>query len=414
MTEPSTEEPLRARADPLWPELRAHDARGPLGALCLDVLSRQAEGRTLFVGRELVKKRAEALGVVREAAATSLCNVLDLLERGAESERERTLVCALAVLGLEDAVAAAGGTGARTIVAKAVRHASWLELATDFAWLQALAEHAEGPTADLLADELAQRLLDGSVGAGRRARVAHPGQARATAALWMGALASSRSPRAAERMAELTTCDVLEPWTRAMAGSLAPAAPSGPEASSLEGPAAPAERTVVRTVLAWVTGWAVLGALGRGVAALLGRTSRVSVTIRGRELIVNEDAGLLGRSTVARETALPLSALVSASREARHPTWPLYAGAVGLAGGILSGGYLLFDGVRSGELVLASLGAALVIGGTLCDASAELLSRRPTRPVVELVLPRGRAVRLRAPSVSRADAFLELLRARAR
>jgi hypothetical protein len=413
MTEPSPEASADARLDPLWSELRAHPSRGPLGALCLDVLGRQAEGRTIFVGRDFVRKRAEAHGVTREAAGTSLCNVVDLLERGAENERERGLLCALAVLGLEDAVAAAGDTGAPEVVARAVRHATWLELATDFAWLEALASHAEGRSAELLADELAQRLLDGGVGAGRRARDAHPGQARATAALWVGALAASSSPRAARRLAELRAHAVLEPTTRALVGALASPEPAGSDTTSLEGPAEPPARTGPRAVLAWVTGWALLTALARGASALLGRSGWVKVSLRGRELVVSEDAGLLGRKTLQRETALPLSALLSATRESRLAVWPLYAGALGLAVGILVGGYQLFDGLRSGELVLVSVGAGLLLAGVLCDAGAALIAGR-ARPVVELLLPRGRAVRLRAPSITAADAFLEALRARTR
>jgi hypothetical protein len=396
--------------DALVTELRAHPARGPLGALALDVLGRQAEGRTLFVGRELVRKRAEEHGVTREAAGTSLCNVLDLLERGAESERERGLLCTLAVLGLEEGVATATGESARSLVARAVRHGAWLELATDFALLEALAGQAEGRTAELVADELAQRVVDERLQPG-----AAGGRARARAALFVTTLAASGSPTAATHLSTLAARETIDPVVRAMVGALAPATSTASDQASLEGVVAPPPRTGARALLAWISGWALLVWAARAVATLLGRSGSVSLAIRGRDLVVRERDGLLGRDTGARDATVPLTSVLSASREVRHAPLPLYAGALAFAAGVLGGGFYLFEGLQSGELVLAGVGAGLLAAGVLADLAADAFHRaRGAGPVVELVLPRGRVVRLRAPSIERADAFLETLRARLR
>jgi hypothetical protein len=399
-----------AREDPLLEELRAHEHRGPLGALALDVLGRQAEGRTQFVGREHVRKRAADLGVEREKAGTSLCNVLDLLERGAESDRERRVVVSLAVLGLADAVARDEGV-AEALVERAVRHATWLEIATELGWLRALASESEGALAQRVIDELAQHVIDRSVGTLHR----EP-RDRAYAVALVAALASARRPRADERLAELARHEGLDPVVAAAVRELSGAGRVSMTAEPvLDGRAAPDTARGARAVLRWITGWAALVGLGRGVARLLGRERRVALSLRGREVDIRESGGLLGRPTTERASSVPVQSLLSVSRERAHTGAALYAGALALAAGVLVGGYLAFDGLRSGELVLASVGAGLVVLGVVADLAADVLARSARGgATVELVLPRGRVVRLVAPSREAADAFLEALRARMR
>jgi hypothetical protein len=168
-------------------------------------------------------------------------------------------------------------------------------------------------------------------------------------------------------------------------------------------------------VLRWVTGWALLVGLARAIGALLGREGSVSLAIQGRELRIREAGGLLGTSTAERTSVVPLTAILAASRERRHGEAALYAGAFALALGVLGGGFLAFDGLRSGELVIAAIGAALMVLGVVADVTADWIARTRGRGiVVELVLPRGRLVRVIAPTPQRADAFLEALRGRIR
>ena len=50
-------------------EAVGHAERRGLGALCFEVLSRQAEGRALFAGREFVEARAREHAVDRARAS---------------------------------------------------------------------------------------------------------------------------------------------------------------------------------------------------------------------------------------------------------------------------------------------------------------------------------------------------------
>ena len=394
--------------DPLLEELRTHAHRGPLGALALDVLGRQAEGRTQFVGREHVKKRAADLGVERESAKTSLCNVLDLLERGPETERERRVVASLAVLGLEDAVAR-DEAGAPALIERAIRQAVWLEVATDIGWLRALATETEGAMQARLAAEMAQRVVDSSGGPSHR----EP-RDRARAVALVAALAASPHASARTQLESLAKQGSLDAMVAAAVRTVTGTETSRAE-HTLEGPLAPSVPMGAWAVVRWVSGWALLVGVVRAVLGLLGREQKVGLSLVGRELRIEESGGVLGAATETRTSTVPLSSVLAASRERRHGRAVLYSGAAALGVGVLAGGWLAFDGLRSGELVLASVGAALMLGGVGADLLAAWLVRRPKEGAeVELVLPRGRVVRLVAPSASRADAFLEALRTRLR
>jgi hypothetical protein len=183
----------------------------------------------------------------------------------------------------------------------------------------------------------------------------------------------------------------------------------------LEGPAAPSAPTGLWAFGRWLSGWALLVGASRALLALLGRQRMVGLSLVGKELRIEESGGVLGTSTENRTSTVPLTAILAATRERRHRGAVLYAGALALALGVLAGGWLTFDGLRSGELVILSLGATLMVGGVSADLLGSWLTRRPREgAAVELVLPRGRVVRLLASSTSSADAFLEAIRARLR
>jgi hypothetical protein len=355
-----------------------------------------------------VKRRAADLGVEREASKTSLCNVLDLFERGAETERERRVVASLAVLGLEDAMAR-DEAGAPAMLERAIRHALWLEVSTDVSWLRALATETEGDVQTRVVAEMAQRVVDSSVGPSHR----EP-RDRARAVALVAALAASPHAAARTQLEGLSRHASLDAVVAAAARALVGGEPQRAE-HTLRGPEAPSASTGAFTVLRWVSGWALVAGAARAVLGLLGRERTVALSLVGKELRIEESGGVLGTSTEARTSTVPLSAVLAASRERRHGRAVLYAGAAALGVGVLAGGWLAFDGLRSGELVIASVGAALMLGGVSSDLLAASLTRRPKEGAeVELVLPRGRVVRLVAASQSQADAFLEAMRQRLR
>src|SRR4051794_33983556 len=113
-------------------EVRTHAHGARLAALCFDVLSSQAEGRTLYAGRRIMRVRAAAHRVSRSEADSELGNVITILERGPERMPEWALIAAFAVRGLELKLAEAGTGEHREVVERFARHADWLELSTPF------------------------------------------------------------------------------------------------------------------------------------------------------------------------------------------------------------------------------------------------------------------------------------------
>lgn len=396
-------------ADDTFAEHRSQDAEallalpaaGKLGLLAFDVLSRQGEGRVMFTGREFVKKRADAHGVTREDAATKQGNVLDILERGAETSAERRLLCTLAAIGFdaEDRDAAQ--------VSKTVGHAAWLQTATEFAWLDALVKTCEGPTRTRVIEEVAQRAVDLGGGGAR-----NEPNARAVAIVCLAALAQAKDEGARTHLASLAANTSLDPMLRASADALVPQASSD---QRVEGALLPARVGGLRRVLTYVSGWALLRALGRGAFALAGREVRMTASLVGKELHFEEQGSLLGGPSKNKRVSLPVTSLLSVTREAKHASVPLILGGVALAGGLLVGGTFLFDGLRSGELVLASVGAALALGGIVVDVAAEVWRRRRgATSTLEFVFPRDQAMRVRVPSNTAADAFVSAIRSRLR
>ena len=143
---------------------RDHAHAGAMAALAYDLLSRQAEGRTLLSGRELVATRATEHGVDRDAAATDAGNLVAILERGAQSPIERALIAAFAVRGLGAKLAGESAQDASQRVFRWVRQADWLEVATPYAvhpFVDAVLDTAQ---ATLIYDELAQAVVDDAAG----------------------------------------------------------------------------------------------------------------------------------------------------------------------------------------------------------------------------------------------------------
>ncbi len=381
--------------------LRALPAASKLGRLSFDVLSRQAEGRVLFAGREFVIKRAAAHGVTRDDATTKQGNVLDIMERGAETQAERRLLCLLGAIGFD------AETREDAQVQKTVAHAAWLQSATEFAWLDALVDACEGPLRAQVIGEIAQRAVDLGGGGAR-----NEPSARALAVVCLAALAHANDAGARTHLASLAANTSLDAVLRASADALVPQASSD---QRVEGSMLPVRTTGWRRVLTYVSGWALVRALGRGAFALAGREVRMTASLVGKELHFEEKGSLLGGATTSKRVSLPVTALLSVTREAKNASAPLIIGGLALAGGLLVGGTFLFDGLRSGELVLASVGAALALGGIVLDVLAEVWRRRSGAAfTLEFVLPKNQAMRLRVENGSEADAFVHAIRARLR
>lgn len=387
-------------------EAREHPHKGPLGALAFDVLSRQAEARVLFAGREFVDKRASEHGVTRENAGSAHGNLRTILERGPETDTERALVATFALVGLDARYARSSEEERTTLVDRFARHVDWLEVATPYTVWNLVDRVVSVALARAFWDEVAQSVVDD---AGERGRVA---ATRGRNAARITALASSGSAAAQEALQKIGASR-LDAVTRGVLGAISGggAKPADKAARVAGTMRTPRPRGVMR-VLALVSGFALIGWAIRGVLRLAGIRREAELALAGTDLEVRERRFAFGRTVRERSDRVALTAILTAGREVRYPSVHLYVGAIALAIGVLVGGTWIFEGARSGELVLLTIGASLLLGGALLDLALDVLVPASRgRVSVELALHRGRRVRVDGIALDDADRFLDAIRA---
>lgn len=387
--------------------LEGHEHAEALGALAYDALSGQAEGRALLAGPKYAQAKAEAHDVERAHAETEAGNLLGILERGATEPLERALVVAFAARGLVDALAE--DDDARSRAFRFVRHADWLEVATDYSVYPFVDALLDDDGATLLYAELSQRVVDDAAGRdGDRPRV------RALNAARLSALAASRHDAASDALRDVVRSAALDEPTRLLASTLAGDG-AGPATAStsaqIEGELGRAPRGGFTEVVRWLTGWALLSWAARGLAFLLGLRRRATLRIAPEGLEVKTQVSLLGRTVREGEETWKLDALAGAGRQVRYPAMHLLVGTIALSVGVLLGGLVLFDGVRSGELILLGVASVLLLGGAGLDLALDVLvPARAGRCSLELSARAARPLRLTRVPLEQADAFLRALR----
>ncbi|MEC7518922.1 MAG: hypothetical protein VYE22_03600 [Myxococcota bacterium] len=385
----------------------AGEAQAPLAALAFDLLSRQAEGRTFYAGEKLVSARAEAHSVTREGAATEAGNLLSILERGPDSALERALVAAFAVAGL----GRTEGADRKERVWRFVRHADWLELGTDYAVYPFVDRLLDEARAAEVWAEVAQAVVDEAAGRdGERPEV------RARNAGRLTALSDSSSAAAKDALRDVIRSAALDEPTRLLASTLAGDGADelsvGP--TRVEGALGRAPRGSAVEVLRWVSGWALLTWLVRGLGFLLGVRRSAALELSGGAVTVRTEISMLGRVVRDGEERWRLDALEGAGRRVRYPALHLLVGVVALAVGVLLGGVVLFDGARSGELILLLVAAGLILGGAALDLALDVLVPGARgRVTMDLSARARRPLRLTRVPLEQADAFLRALRGRA-
>lgn len=389
--------------------VRRAEHRASLAALAYDMLSRQAEGRAFYAGQKLLRGRAEEHGVSVESAATEAGNLLSILERGPETALERALVAAFAVSGLGDAIEKGEGESASERVFRFVRHADWLEVSTDYAVYPFVDALLDEPTAARVWKEVAQAVVDAAAG-----RDGERPQVRALNAARLSALSASKAKSAEEALRSVVRSTALDEPTRLLASTLAgDGAVEQPELGpSVVGRRGGAPRAGALEVLRWVSGIAIVGWVLRALAFVVGARSSAEVRLAKNGIQVRTRDSLLGRVVRERDETWTLDALESAARQVRYPALHLRVGALALSVGVLFGGLVLFDGARSGEIVLLSIAAVLILGGAGLDLALDVLvPARRGKVALDLASRSGR-VRLSRVSVEEADAFLRALRNR--
>ena len=431
--------PTAADVDRVVDIVKNHEHNAELAALVFDLISRQAEGRVLFTGDRFVAARAEEHKVDAKMAETPLGNVLGLLERGPTTRMDWALLSALHVRGFEAAWTARAEEERAELVARFATHADWLETATSHRPLSFARE--------LLPDELAGELWT-RLGAQVLSDDATPTSAgRARNALRLSALAavvnaSSAGAAGARAALERIKAEANDGWSRALTNiallneageapqpaAQAPAtveAPATAEApAAAEAPATAAARAsadeplvairiagvVARapamqwwTPLRWLSGFAVVRWVIAGFATLLGVRRHVFVELQGHSLSVRIATRWLGRTVRTSDVVHGLDHVASVRRVARYASLHLLVGVTLFAAGVLIGGFLLGDGVRSHDKTLLLAGAGLVLGGAVLDLAFSVLVPATARRV-RIELDFGTHGRLDVAGVPAADA----------
>ena len=399
-------------------EVASHADRDALGALAYDVLSRQAEGKALFAGRDFVEKRAAEHGVTRERAQIASGNLLATLERGAESDSERAAVAAFAVHGFGRRLVSSPDD-APTTVGRLVRHTDWLELATPYSVLPFVDAVLDAEHAAVVWKEIAHAVVDDASGhGGATAGV------RARNAARLSALAASGATSARTALEAVGDTQGIDTATRALAIALLAGTGGGDarEGSATRGRGGPRlrgrmlapRRRGALQLVRWVSGWALIAWIARGIGALLGIRRDAELALGDQGLELREERFVLGRKVGEAVSRLAISSIVEAGREVRYPSLHLLIGVLALSFGLLFGGLVLFDGARSGELTLMLAGAALALTGAGLDLALDVLvPARRGRVSVDLAVHRGRVVRVGRVGLDEADRFLGALRDRA-
>lgn len=382
------------------------DVARALGAFAFDLVSRQAEGQTFFSGEKYIAKRLEQHGVDRADGATEAGHLVEIAERGAQDARERALVAAFAVRGLADALE---GDGAEAKVFRFVRHLDWLELATPYS-LSPFLDPLLGDAAGAIWKELAQAVVDDAASKdGGRAEVRARNAARLTA------LAESEASTAAEALRSVVRSSAMDEATRLLASTLAGdgAGESAVVSPRVSGAVGRVPRTRPLEVLRWVSGWALLSWVLRGLGFLVGVRRQAELRLGASELEVHTTWSLLGRTVREGTARWKRDALQGAGREVRYPALHLLVGAVTLSLGVLLGGLMFFDGVRSGELILLMIAAGLVLGGAALDLALDVfVPGGRGRVSMDVVLADTASIRLTRVRLDEADRFLRALKSR--
>lgn len=336
-------------------------------ALVLDVLSKQAEGRVLFAGKDFVEARAKEHGVDADTKVGDAA-LLPLLEQGPAETREYAMLCALAVRGLRPHL----DDDAR--LARFVDHADWLTLSTPYSPYP-FVEPILGDDAD---------------------------------AIW-SRLNGEADPEDPKSAAFAALHRALRP------DSSAPAAPEATQTDEVvvEGRVGRVTPTGWRALVRLVSGWALLQWIGRFLIWCLGVRRNATLKLVAGGVRFEHAMTLLGKPARRGHETFTLAAVASSGRSERFPQAHLLVGAITFALGVLLGGIVLFEGLRSGETVLLAIAAALILGGAVFDLA--LTTWLPGRArVVSLdlsVLPKRRLRVTHVPEKA-ADAFLAELHER--
>lgn len=364
------------------------EANDELCALCLDVLSRQAEGKQLFAARDYAEVRAAEHGIGREDAELPSGNLLDLFARGAQTDDERALLSAMAVRAMKEHV------GDRSRVKQFVTHADWLEVATPYVVYPFVSPILEDDK-DKVFGEVAAALENND-------------DALAMNAVRLRALSQGGASPVSWSMIG----DITAPATRALIKELGPVSTSSlAPGSVLRGEMSSPPPSGFWGALRLASGFAALSGIARLLGRAVGFRREAELSLVEEGVKLTEETRLLGRVVREQEETHAPRSFASVTRRERFPALHLLVGATALALGILLGGLYLFDGIRTGETVLLVLGAGIILTGALLDLGLSVLwPAKKGHVTVDMQLLPKRARRVSGVTKEEADKFVRAVR----
>lgn len=358
--------------------LRGHPDHDKLAALARRCFDRLGESRSLSVGRDAVAAMADELGVGQDLAIEGL-RLRSVLERGPESKEEWAVVIGLALLRTSSELAAADGAGRARKLVRTADALEWLGVDVYGFFAAALEPAALTAAIGAMVDQTLEDAAQGRAG-------------RAHALPRLEALATFTTPEAATARARLAHRIAGTPL-EALFGAAGAERPGRVSFSARTAPTPP--RSGFVGALRLVSGFALLQWLVRGLAWLAGVHTHADVVMDDSGVTLEARTQIAGRTVRTRNERYARSALLAAARVTRFPAVHLLVGALALALGIVFGGAVFADGVKSGETVLLLAGAGLVLGGALLDLLlAVVVPASRNRSTLELVVAPGKRLRL--------------------
>jgi hypothetical protein len=285
-------------------------------------------------------------GMTREDANTSYGNVLDVLDRGVTSPRERELLGTL--LAMSATEEPEGDVEEEAFAA----HVTWLAAHTTCDALHAV--EAGVLERDALFHTLARIAVEPAAVASDFGR---------TEALVAAAALAVSGAAAAARERQWALERVVDPAVRALLGS-------GGAEEPLAGELVPAPFGPFLTFILALSLLLFVWQLGRLVARLAFAYRRPAVfRLSERGLELNYRVELLGRVLSERSALVPFGSIVRVARELVYARAGLYAGIVALVLGTYFGTGLFVDATRvpGGSLPLVGLAITFVVAGLLLD-----------------------------------------------
>ncbi len=379
---------------------------------------------------------ASDIGLTREAGATSLGHVIEVLERGPESADERELARSLAASAIRFALTQSQGS-----VDEAVRAAVWLAAHSAFDASNELGQHlSNAAVANALAERAVMSEAAGTTGTAAR------GEALVAASI-LGAAGLGTMNAALEGVKDpivkrlLTSSAVAgppshEPIPKTLRMSSAPPPPTASSSSMASAGAASAARISAASASASSSGGTshsrIEGDVERGPRAawlttLLALTGLLFVmhavrlvarfalryrrsgelTLEGGHLHIHTRTEMLGRTLKESDATLLATGLRRLARETSYPRLAFYGGLVSLALGTAIGVWFIADGVRAASPSLLGWGLLSIVVGAGIDFWTSSLRSGATgaaRLVVEPI--RGASFAVVGADADRIDEFL--------